>query len=343
MPSIAIIGAGCSGLTAAHILQDADYTVTLFEANNYPGGRATTRSQEGFVYDHGAQYIKKGAPSSVEFITRRFRTPDLIDIAKPVWTFNKSGQIQEGDPQQNAEPKWNYSSGLAKLGQLMAQGLNIVYKTGIRSLQQMPNGWQLTTEAGTQTDSFDSVLVTLPTVQANDLIHRSQIEAHLRSAIDTALSPGQYNPLISVMLGYRPGPRPRPYYALVNTDKAHPISWLAWEHEKTPERVPDHAGLLLAQMAPQYSREHWQTPDNVIIHGVEQLVSKLLDEALSAPIFSDVQRWQYALPSKLVDGNALNTVTQPYGLAFCGDGFVGGRVHLAIENAIMVAQQFIKH
>src|SRR5690349_11973027 len=115
MSSIAIIGAGISGLAAAHILQDAGYTVTLFEQRHNVGGRATTHKRDGFIFDPGAQYIKQGAPESVSFITERFRTSDLIDIAKPVWIFDGAGQIQEGDPAMNAEPKWCYGSGLCTL------------------------------------------------------------------------------------------------------------------------------------------------------------------------------------------------------------------------------------
>src|SRR5205807_2063792 len=135
-----------------------------------------------------------------------------------------------------------------------------------------------------------------------------------------------YNPLIAVMSGYKPRPQPRPYYALVNTDKVHAISWLAWEHEKSVERVPEHAGLLIAQMAPQYSQDYWQRPDEEIIADVAKRVAALLDEALNEPIFTDIQRWPYALPVEKADAKALNALTIAVGLAFCGDGFVGGRV-----------------
>ena len=105
MTSVAIVGAGSSGLAAAHALQDAGHTVTLFEKNSHVGGRATTRRRGGFIYDPGAQYIKGGSPISTALITRRFYVDDLIDIGKPVWIFDGQGRISEGDPVQNAEPK----------------------------------------------------------------------------------------------------------------------------------------------------------------------------------------------------------------------------------------------
>src|SRR6266516_7060913 len=131
MTSIAIIGAGSSGLAAAHILQDAGHTVTLFEEHTEVGGRAATRQRQGFIYDHGAQYIKGGSAVSSALITERFRAVDLVDIVKPVWIFNQQGHIQEGDPLQNMEPKWSYRSGLTALACGMARSLDIRQRTRI--------------------------------------------------------------------------------------------------------------------------------------------------------------------------------------------------------------------
>jgi renalase len=133
----------------------------------------------------------------------------------------------------------------------------------------------------------------------------------------------------------------RPYYALVNTDKAHAISWLAWEHEKAPERVPLGAGLLIAQMAPQYSQDNWHMPDAELIGDAAHRISTLLDEPLDKPFFSDVYRWKYALPTEKANAEQLNALTLPIELAFCGDAFVGGRAHLALEHGVEVARQLI--
>ena len=341
MPSVAIIGAGCSGLAAAHELRDAGYDVTIFEQSQGVGGRAASRDQQGFIYDYGAQYIKSGSSVSIDLITRRFWLADLVDIRKPVWIFDREGHIQEGDPVQNAEPKWNYRSGLNALAKCMAQGLDIRLQSRIDYLQKSRTGWKVFGRSNHRAGDFDRVLITIPASQAAELIKVSHIADALREDISTLLLKATYNSLISIMLGYQPIPKARLYYALVNTDKGHTISWLAWEHEKAPERVPEGAGLLIAQMAPQYSQDNWHKPDAELIDDVANRITVLLDEPLNKPVFTDVYRWLFALPAEKADAGQLNTITLPVGLAFCGDAFVGGRVHLALEHGVEVARQLI--
>ncbi|MFL5693628.1 MAG: FAD-dependent oxidoreductase, partial [Ktedonobacteraceae bacterium] len=155
MVAIAIIGAGSSGLAAAHVLKDAGHTVTLFEKSHGVGGRVATREQAGFIYDHGAQYIKGGSPASTALITERFYLNDLINISKPVWVFDAQGHIQEGDPLQNADPKWTYRSGLNALIRRMAEGLNIHLHTYINHITQTAGGWELFDEQSKAAGTYE--------------------------------------------------------------------------------------------------------------------------------------------------------------------------------------------
>ncbi len=332
-----------SGLAAAHVLLDAGHAVTLFEKSRGVGGRAATRARAGYIYDHGAQYIKQGHAESVSLITERFRAPDLIDIKKPVWTFDGQDSIQEGDPKQNVEPKWTYRSGITALPRLMAADLIIHFETRIAHLQQAPAGWQLFTTTNQDVGTYDSVLVTIPAAQAQDLVQASQFSNDLQSNIAAQLQRSRYSQLLSVALGYTTPLQERPYYALVNTDKGHAISWLAWEHEKAPERVPQGGGMLIAQMAPGYSEEHREDSPESLVRDVAERTMALIAEQLPPPAFTDVQPWRYALPTEKADAEALNTLIIPHGLAFCGDAFVGGRVHLALEHGLHVAHQLIEN
>ena len=55
--SVAVIGAGISGLTCAYELQEAGFDVTVFEKEDFVGGRMSTRMVDGFPFDIGADHL----------------------------------------------------------------------------------------------------------------------------------------------------------------------------------------------------------------------------------------------------------------------------------------------
>ncbi|XP_049932910.1 protoporphyrinogen oxidase, mitochondrial [Nymphaea colorata] len=52
--SVAVVGAGISGLVAAYQLKLHGLRVTLFESNQHPGGKIRTNSENGIVWEEGA-------------------------------------------------------------------------------------------------------------------------------------------------------------------------------------------------------------------------------------------------------------------------------------------------
>ncbi len=77
-PTVAVFGAGISGLTCARALADHGVPVTVFEKSRDVGGRmATRRSEQGAPLDHGAQFFTvrdERFRSDVDsFSIRRFR------------------------------------------------------------------------------------------------------------------------------------------------------------------------------------------------------------------------------------------------------------------------------
>src|SRR5262249_47670169 len=162
----------------------------------------------------------------------------------------------------------------------MAEELDVRLETRVLRVQRIASWWRLLGTQDYPLGDFEKLLIAFPAVEAITLVQASEMAGELREAMCAGLRKARYKPLISVMLGYRPAPWIRAYYALVNTDKAHAISWLAWEHEKTAERVPEGTGLLIAQMAPQYSQEHWDTLDERLVGEVAERVVTLIDEQL---------------------------------------------------------------
>lgn len=56
-PRVVVIGAGLAGLTAARLLHDSGFSVTILEARNRMGGRLWTNHQLGAYVDLGASWI----------------------------------------------------------------------------------------------------------------------------------------------------------------------------------------------------------------------------------------------------------------------------------------------
>lgn len=53
---VVIIGAGIGGLATANILAKAGYTVSVYEKNTQPGGRAGIKTKQGFTFDTGPSW-----------------------------------------------------------------------------------------------------------------------------------------------------------------------------------------------------------------------------------------------------------------------------------------------
>jgi hypothetical protein len=345
--TVAIVGAGVAGLAAGRSLADAGWDVVLFEKSRGVGGRLATRREGEVRFDHGAQYVK--APDGpLRTLVEATHDPvgnAVYDIARPVWTFDKHGQIQEGDPAQNADPKWCWPGGVNALAKAMAAGLAVIQEHEIAHLAVIPGGgYTLFDRNAMVCATADVVLLTAPAPQSAIIIEASDIAADLRSTLLHELAQAQYRRCISVTCAYATRPTV-PWYALVNSDRTHPVSWLACEHDK-PGHAPEGIGVLTAQMAHDWSIAHWDAAARGSVDGkalppylqeAASLIAQLLPADPGAPLWANVQRWRFALPDSGADTAVLNGTAS--GLYFAGDFCVGqGRVHLAIENGWQVAE-----
>ena len=345
---VAIVGAGAAGLAAGRRLAGRGHEVVVYEQGRTVGGRAATRRTHGCVIDHGAQYFK--TPDDVPEV-RRLVLDDLpraglVDIGRPVWTFDRTGRVQHGDPRQNAEPKWTYATGLDALGKRLAAGLDVRRAAGVARVQRRPGSYRLLDATGRTLGESERVLVAIPAGQAGELVQASDVDAGRRDAALAELQKVRYRSLLSIMLGYPKPPHgtifsggtpenPRPYYALVNTDRGHDVSWLAIENDKGPSRVPAQIVALVVQMSGAFSAAHFDAAPEHLAAMAAAAASSVLGLDFRRPLWYDVARWRDALPDVTCDLAALNRDHD--GLFFAGDYVAGGRVHLALQAGLDVA------
>jgi renalase len=337
---VAVIGAGAAGLAAAWALRD-EAEVTVFEKGRGVSGRAATRRRTTdaglWRYDHGAQYVKTPEGAARNLIHEVLPTDELVDIDRPVWTFDETGRIEPGDEGHDRGGKWTYRTGVSALGKHLAEasGATVRTATRVHRFERTAPGWMVHADDAAH-GPFGAVLVTPPAPQSADLVQASALDADLRALLVDGLRQATYRKIYALMLVYeQPIPRPGDAYAFVNTDGEHPVSWLAFEEDK-PGHAP-HGSLLMAHMAADWTRDHYALDLDALVRVARPLLSDLLGTSLGEPAWADRQRWRYALPDAAADTEAL-ALGAEHGLFFAGDFMAGkGRVHLALESGLTAA------
>ena len=371
MTRIAVVGAGVAGLGAAYALRDADAEVTVFERRSSVGGRAATNRKAECVYDTGANYVKdedsearrasenragrkarREAPrkASCEAASNdpRGRVADLltdelseglVEADGPVWTFDSDGEISEG---RDDARKWTYRDGLVALSDRLREASDATVRTGTEVLSlargsgRADTPWRLEVRGGEAT--ADAVVVTPPAPVTAYLLDRSEWDDPLCADLRDAAAAVPYRTLLSVAL-HHPYRRDLPYYALVNADKAHDLGWVAREECK-PGHVPDGESLLVVQPSPEWSRNHFEDPDDEIAIAAADRTAELLDDPDRYQFdWADVVRWRDALPDAGADRDVLDR-GESENLFFAGDWVVGeGRLHAALRNGLETGER----
>lgn len=189
---IAVIGAGIAGIACARTLMQAGHQVTVFEKNAGAGGRMATRNTEFGGFDHGTQY----------FTVRDSRFEKALATASGLvrpWSANTVRILDElGRVVASALPPkeahWVATPGMNALVRQWAQPLaaagQLFLETEVMRLETdklSPGHWQLQTEGsgnGSRVHSgFDTVILAVPSAQANALLLSSQQGKPLLAAL----------------------------------------------------------------------------------------------------------------------------------------------------------------
>lgn len=320
MRKVAIVGAGLSGLSVAHLLKEhAD--VAVFEKARGVSGRMSTRRAEPYFFDHGAQYFTARTAPFQAFIQPMIEQ-GVIERWDARYVALQGSQVAERKLWSEDEPRYVGVPGMNQVAKYLAQGIDVHLNKRIVALEKTDK-WQLTDEEGTSFSGFDWVVCTAPSAQAELLLpnyfrYHAQIKAvEMRACF-------------SLMLGFNE-PLPLDFDAAHVSDST--LSWIAVNSAK-PNRVGEFS--LLIHSTDTYAEAHIDDDrDQVMVHLIKE-TSRILQCDVSSAEYKSLHGWRYANNAVRSQSNDV-FLDQENKLAACGDWCVGGRVEGAFTAAYQLA------
>lgn len=93
------------------------------------------------------------------------------------------------------------------------------------------------------------------------------------------------------------------FYALINSDREHPISWVSIENEKKREGLENEIFLII-QMSDRFSTENQEKDENFVKSQILTELNNLLPCLRNSKvIFSDLKLWRLALPKGPIENS----------------------------------------
>ncbi|GHA17679.1 hypothetical protein GCM10008090_29230 [Arenicella chitinivorans] len=282
MTRVAIIGAGMTGLTAAHHLKQHT-EVRLFEKSRGLGGRMATRRTDNASFDHGTQYFVAKSPEFNAFL----REP-LYAGAIALWRARfqeidgQTGDTLSERPWDEAFPHYVGTPGMNSLAKYLARDMAIQRSTRVAQLERVNDRyWNLHSDQGEHLGQFDWVVLSCPPEQTATLLPSS-------CGFKSALPNIELLPCFSVMLAFSEP-------VALNFDAAlirhADISWVAQNNSK-PERGTTQS--IIIQSSNEWANRHLEKDINGIKQHLIREAERILNTDLSRATHSDIHRWRYA-------------------------------------------------
>lgn len=324
---IAIIGAGISGLACATTLQNAGLEVTVFEKSRGVSGRMSTRVNNQWQCDHGAQYFTASdAKFAIE--VQRWQIAGVAKLWQPrlqmfdgiKFTDKTSLKYRYvGVPRQTSPAKF------------LAQNLNLLTSTTINKVELINSQWELSSkEHGQLNQVFDAVILAIPSPQAKVLLETSAPK--LSKVAASVVMQGCW----SLMCCFNKKLE-LPFDGLFVQNNL--LSWVARDNAK-PGRTPYNTAY--SEIWVLHASSEWSEiyiDENADI-AAEKMITEFVKLGGSTPQSYTMHLWRYADCANYstlgyIWDNVLN-------IGLCGDWLNGGKVQGAWLSGQLLAEQLLK-
>ncbi|MDI4662289.1 MULTISPECIES: FAD-dependent oxidoreductase [Cobetia] len=326
--SIAIIGAGIAGLSAATRLTAQGHAVTLFEKARGPGGRlASRRTSEGPI-DIGAQYFTARDPR-FQSALEQWRAAGvvatwgerLLSLGKPASDESQWQRLRDDSTRYVASPRMSALS--RHLSEQLPAHASLHSETRITRLiaddgTASDKRWRLEDSDGDQHGPFDHVVISAPAPQARALLSTAGTDTQgvalcensLAPALSEALARVEMAPTWTLMATLE---TPLPALGgdddwqglLVSRGDDGPLRCVMRQHSRPGRQTPSHAKETLSLLATAgWSRANLEKSPQEVATLLWKAFETLPEICELAPGWSRgkvtlaAHRWRYAHPTQ---------------------------------------------
>jgi len=325
---VAIVGAGIAGLACATALKTAGRAVTVFERDEFPGGRAATLIEGAGPYDHGAQYFTAADDRFVAVLQRW-----LGDGIAQRWP-GRIVALENGTRQDKTASSERFVGvpGMRRLGLHLAQGLDVRCSTPVARIERGPAGWNLQVESQGAEDHgpFDAVLIALPSQPAAAMLAGLTELAQVAASVT-------WDPCWVVTMALAQRSSADFDGAFINDDPI--LGWAALDSAK-PRRgqVDGVAERWVLHARPQWSQRFSNLKGQDVTYWLVRSFAARLRRSLN-PLQAHALKWPHATPVNPLPQRCLWDRTQQLGMA--GDWCGGPRIEGAYLSGLALAEALL--
>ncbi len=335
MTTIAIIGAGVTGLTCARRLSQAGLRVSVFDKGRGLGGRLATRRVSGLgkaggeiaAFDHGAQYVTAHGAAFKTSLERR-----AASQAAAVW---RPEQSDVHDEKSDATPWHVGTPGMSGLAKSWGADLSIALKTRVDRIESDEPGWRLQFEDGSAQGPYDRVIITTPPSQALALLPEAA-NGPFSAIQDVRVAPcwaglfafeRQHG--LAATAGFD-------CWRLGEDEPEDVLSWAAHDSAK-PGRVGLEAWV--AHAGPAWSAAHLEETPETVAPLLLEALGALTGCAAPKPAYHAAHRWRYA---RTIDPLGKPFLSDRAGSLYVGgDWCLGARVECGFDSGAAIAHAIL--
>jgi renalase len=323
--SIAIIGTGIAGITAAHSLQAAGHKVQLFDKSRGSGGRMASKRSDAGALDLGAQYFTARDRDFVAAV-QQWKARGWVERWMPNLYHAKAGKLSFSPDEQE---RWVGTPRMSSISRAMLAGMPVQFSCRITEVFRGTQHWSLLDSDGNSHGPFSHVIVATPAPQASALLSAAPKLASTAAGV-------LMEPTWAIALAFA-----QPLQTEVEGCFVHdsPLDWLARNRSK-PGR-DTHLDTWVLHASSQWSKQHIDLSKEAVIEQLYGAFAEIIGCSVAAPAFSLAHRWLYARPATSHQWGAL--ADTDLGLYACGDWCSSGRVEGAWLSGQDAARKLLAH